>query len=101
MNEDGNLDWNFRGNFAYPLEWYGDCSGHSTHVGELDHATGYWIVDYSPDKLRDMRILGTDYDNYYIKWSCRNSDWAQMHWEGWAIFSREQTLSPDKLVEAQ
>ena len=33
MNEDGGLDWNFRANFGYPFEWYGDCSGHSIDIG--------------------------------------------------------------------
>ena len=48
-----------------------------------------------------MRILGTDYENYYVKYSCRNNMWDMMHWEGWAIFVRNHDISEEKLVEAK
>ena len=53
-DNNGDLRYNFRGNFAYPFAWYGDCSGTIVSINELDDATGHYIVDRSPHKNRPM-----------------------------------------------
>ena len=87
-DRNGNLRYNFRGNFAYPFAWYGDCSGTVININEVNGATGHYIVDRSPNKEQDMIILGTDYDNWYVKYSCVPTGWGHGHWQSWSIMSR-------------
>ena len=92
-DQNGDLRYNFRGNFAYPFSWYGDCSGNLVRIGETDGATGTLIVDRSPNKDRDYYIVGTDYDNWYVKYRCKETAWGYAHWIDWAIMSRSPDLS--------
>ncbi len=60
-----------------------------TDIGTSEGMTGKMTVDFMPSKPTKFRILGTDYDNFYVKYTCSEAMWPEgMFWEGWAIMSR-------------
>ena len=103
-NEDGDLDFYFRANFLHPIDMYMGIGGTASNFGTSEDWTGqlYMESEYAdPSKPSALKILDTDYDNYYVKYSCSSMLWDGMHWESWAIMSRETTLSSELYAAAE
>ena len=48
------------------------------------------------------RLLGTDYDNWAVHYSCVDMMWDGMHWEYWSILSKgSSSLSAEHNAAAE
>ena len=95
-----DLRYNFRANFGWPFDYYGDCSGTITDLGHNSEWTGTMLVDRDPSKDRPFRVIGTDYDNFYVKYMCKDYHGVG-HSLSWAVMAREKELSRGLTSDAE
>jgi len=92
VDEDGNGDLYFRGNYTIANKWV--SAGYRGSGGKLyDCETGVCQATMGWSTRRfPFKIFYTDYENFDISYSCYDK-WGDNAYESLSIVSREQTMS--------